>query len=86
MVLDVETDFGSDYDGTAYVPQNYDRKFHGPMRLREALANSFNVPAVEVMSWVGVDKVIRTAHSLGLTTLDQGARAYGLPLTLGGVR
>jgi membrane peptidoglycan carboxypeptidase len=84
MVLDVETDFGTDFDGTAYVPQNYDREFHGPMRLREALANSFNVPAVEVMSWVGVDKVIRTAHSLGLTTLDQGAKAYGLPLTLGG--
>ncbi|MDX1615583.1 MAG: transglycosylase domain-containing protein, partial [Candidatus Promineifilaceae bacterium] len=84
MVLDVETDFGSDYDGTAYVPQNYDDRFHGPMRLREALANSYNVPAVQVMSWVGVDRVIRTAHSLGITSLDEGARAYGLPLTLGG--
>ncbi len=84
MVLDVETDFGSDYDGTAYVPQNYDRQFHGPMRLREALANSFNVPAVEVMSWVGVDKVLRTAHSLGIMSLDEGPYSYGLPLTLGG--
>jgi membrane carboxypeptidase/penicillin-binding protein len=84
MVLDVETDFGTNFDGTAYVPQNYDREFHGPMRVREALANSFNVPAVEVMSWVGVDKVIRTAHSLGITSLDKGPNAYGLPLTLGG--
>ena len=84
MVLDVETDFGTSYDGTAYVPQNYDRQFHGPMRIRKALTNSFNVPAVEVMSWVGVDKVIRTAHSLGITSLDKGANAYGLPLTLGG--
>ncbi len=84
MVLDVETDFGTDYNGVAYVPQNYDRRFHGPMRLREALGNSYNVPAVEVMSWVGVDKVIRTAHSLGITSLDEGPNSYGLPLTLGG--
>jgi membrane carboxypeptidase/penicillin-binding protein len=84
MVQDVETDFGSDYDGVAYVPQNYDREFHGPLRLRQALANSYNVPAVEVMSWVGVDKVIRTAHSLGINSLAQGAAQYGLPLTLGG--
>lgn len=84
MVLDVETDFGTAYNGIAYVPQNYDRRFHGPMRLRSALANSYNVPAVEVMSWVGVDRVIRTAHSMGITSLDQGGESYGLSLTLGG--
>ncbi len=84
MVLDVETDFGTPYDGVAYVPQNYDRTFHGPMRIRQALANSYNVPAVQVMSWVGVDKVIRTAHSMGITSLDKAASSYGLPLTLGG--
>jgi membrane peptidoglycan carboxypeptidase len=54
------------------------------MRLRTALANSYNVPAVQVMSWVGVDKVIRTAHSLGITSLDQPPNSYGLSLTLGG--
>src|SRR5690606_13845620 len=43
MVLDVETDFGTPYNGIAYVPQNYDRRFHGPMRVRQALANSYNV-------------------------------------------
>lgn len=84
MVLDVETDFGTPYNGRAYVPQNDDRQFHGPMRLREALGNSYNVPAVQVMSWVGVDKVIRTAHNLGITSLDGGPSAYGLSLTLGG--
>ncbi|MEZ4643966.1 MAG: transglycosylase domain-containing protein [Chloroflexota bacterium] len=84
MLLDVETDFGTPYNGSAYVPQNYDRQFHGPMRLRQALGNSYNVPAVQAMSWVGVDKVIRTAHSLGITSLDAGPNAYGLSLTLGG--
>lgn len=84
MVLDVETDFGTPYNGVAYVPQNYDNRFHGPMRMRTALGNSFNVPAVQVMSWVGVDNVIRTAHSMGLTSLDGPAGSYGLSLTLGG--
>ncbi|MCA9929530.1 MAG: hypothetical protein KC419_13685, partial [Anaerolineales bacterium] len=82
MVLDVETDFGSETSGVPYVPQNYDRQFHGPMRLRQALGSSYNVPAVQVMSWVGVNKVIRTAHSMGITSLEQGN--YGLALTLGG--
>ena len=84
MMLDVETDFGTPYNGVPYVPQNYDRQFHGPLRLREALGNSYNVPAVQATSWVGVDKVIRTAHNLGITSLDKGANAYGLSLTLGG--
>jgi membrane peptidoglycan carboxypeptidase len=84
MLLDVETDFGTPYNGVAYVPQNYDRTFHGPLRLREALANSYNIPAVEVMSSVGVDRVIRTAHSMGITSLDAGPNQYGLSLTLGG--
>src|SRR5690606_15757355 len=84
MVLDVETDFSEANNGIPYVPQNYDRQFHGPMRLRQALANSYNVPAVQVMSWVGVNKVLRTAHSLGINSLDQGSGSYGLSLTLGG--
>ena len=84
MVLDVETDFSEANNGIPYVPQNYDRQFHGPMRLRQALANSYNVPAVQVMSWVGVNKVLRTAHSLGINSLDQGSGSYGLALTLGG--
>lgn len=82
MVLDVETDFGTPYNGIAYVPQNYDRRFHGPMRLRQALGSSYNVPAVEVTSWVGVNNVIRTAHSMGITSLNDNN--YGLSLTLGG--
>ncbi len=84
MVLDVETDFGTEYNGVAYVPQNYDRLFRGPQSIRQALGNSYNVPAVEVMSWVGVDNVIRTAHKMGITSLDGGPNQYGLSLTLGG--
>jgi membrane peptidoglycan carboxypeptidase len=85
MVLDVETDFGTPYNGVAYVPQNYDRRFRGPMRIRQALGSSYNVPAVEVTSWVGVNNVMRTAHSLGITSLEGSpVDQYGLSLTLGG--
>ncbi len=84
MVLDVETDFGTPYNGTPYIPENYDRAFHGPMHIRHALGNSYNVPAVQVMSWVGVEKVLRTAHSMGINSLDKPGSEYGLSLTLGG--
>ena len=83
MTLDVRTafDVGSNQP---YVPENFDRSFHGPQSIRSALANSYNVPAVQVMEWVGIDSVIRTAHALGINTLDRGLQFYGLALTLGG--
>lgn len=84
MLLDVETDFGTPFNGIPYVPQNYDRQFRGPVLLRQALGSSYNVPAVQATSWVGVDRVLRTAHNMGITSLDKGANAYGLSLTLGG--
>jgi membrane peptidoglycan carboxypeptidase len=83
MFLDVRQAFAQ--PGQApYVPENYDREYHGPQRLRKALSNSYNVPAVEAMALVGIDKVIRTAHAMGIETLDRGLDFYGLSLTLGG--
>ncbi len=83
MFLDVRKAFAQ--PGAApYVPENYDREYHGPQRLRTALARSYNIPAVEAMALVGIDKVIRTAHAMGIETLDRGLDYYGLSLTLGG--
>ncbi len=83
MTLDVRTafDVGSNQP---YVPENIDREYHGPQSIRSALANSYNVPAVQVENWVGIDNVIRTAHAMGINTLDRGLDYYGLALTLGG--
>ena len=67
-----------------YVPENYDRKYHGPVRLRNALARSYNIPAVEALERAGIGNVIRMAHRLGITDLDRGLQYYGLALTLGG--
>ncbi|MCX7680630.1 MAG: transglycosylase domain-containing protein, partial [Anaerolineae bacterium] len=83
MFLDVRTAFKQP-DGAPYVPENYDRKYHGPQRMRLALARSYNIPAVKAMELAGVDNVIRMAHRLGINTLNRGLDYYGLSLTLGG--
>ncbi|HWQ15419.1 MAG TPA: PBP1A family penicillin-binding protein [Roseiflexaceae bacterium] len=68
--------------GQTYAPRNYDGQFHGPQRLRMALANSLNIPAVRTLEFVGVEPFVELAHRMGITTLDDPAR-YGLPLALG---
>lgn len=80
VVYDVRTAF-EDPPNPPYVPENYDRKYHGPVRLRTALGSSYNIPAVKVLDLVGVKNVLNLAHKLGITTLDKN---YGLALTLGG--
>jgi len=80
LVMDVRTTFLE----PLYTPENYDRRYHGPQRLRQALARSFNIPAVKVLDWVGLDNVINTAHRLGINTLNRDLDYYGLSLTLGG--
>ena len=65
-----------------WPPANYDRREHGPVSFRSALANSYNLPAVIAMDWVGVDNVIRTAHHMGITTIEHDNEC-GLALTLG---
>lgn len=79
MLVDVSTDFGQ-----GYQPRNYDGTFQGPISIREALANSINIPAVKTLAYAGVQDVIDTAHNMGITTLNDGPDRYGLSLTLGG--
>jgi membrane carboxypeptidase/penicillin-binding protein len=81
MVMDVRQSF-PDEPNPPYVPENYDREYHGPQRLRNALARSYNIPAVWVLHKAGIKNVIATAHRMGITTLNQDY--YGLALTLGG--
>src|SRR6266581_2965886 len=66
-----------------YRPKNYDRRFHGPVRAREALGSSYNVPAVELADRTGVASLLRTLHGAGFATLAHGAEYYGLGLALG---
>lgn len=70
--------------GQIYAPQNYDQTFHGPVTARTALANSYNVPTVKLLAAVGVERMLRAARDLGITSLEQTPGWYGLSLTLGG--
>ena len=69
--------------GGPYRPRNYDRTFRGPVRIREALASSYNVPAVEVAERVGGGALLRTLHLAGFESLTRDAEHYGLGLALG---
>lgn len=66
-----------------YQPRNYDRRFHGPVRAREALASSYNVPAVELADRVGAASLLRVLHGAGFGSLTRSAQYYGLGLALG---
>ena len=53
--------------GGIYEPQNVDRRFHGPVSVRTALQNSYNVPTVKVFrDNVGAGRFANTADALGL--------------------
>jgi len=75
VIFDVETNFGT--KDQPYTPQNYSNKFSGPVKMREALARSLNIPAVKTLYLAGVDNSINTAQSMGITTLKNRGR-YGL--------
>jgi len=95
LIWDVPSEFPPSGDPNdprdPYKPVNYDDRFHGPVRVRTALANSYNVPAVKALDYVGIyddpetpneEGLVAFAQRLGITTLDQND--YGLSLTLGG--
>jgi len=95
IVWDVETEFNpycslfekkekDKFGRKCYHPQNYNKKFKGPVTLKEALAQSINVPAVKVMYLAGVEDTINLAKKMGIKTLTKKPSWYGLSLVLGG--
>jgi penicillin-binding protein 1C len=91
LIWDVETTFPDGANPLGYTPKNFDNTFHGPQRLRSALGNSYNIPAVKALEFVGVCNFVLDAPRFGLNALqDEGCREigqprnYGLALALGG--
>ncbi|MDA3814883.1 MAG: PBP1A family penicillin-binding protein [Patescibacteria group bacterium] len=82
ILFDVDTNFSTN-SGEPYNPKNYDNKNHGPLKMKEALGMSLNVPAVKTLYLAGVNESINMAKSMGITSLNQPER-YGLSLVLGG--
>ncbi|MEO8167519.1 MAG: penicillin-binding protein 1C [bacterium] len=66
-----------------FLPENYDKKYHGPVRMRTALACSYNVPAVRTVERFGEELLLQTLHAAGLESLQQPSSFYGVGLTLG---
>jgi len=86
ILFDLETSFGQ-YGAAGqeqeYRPKNYDGKFRGPLTMKQALAQSLNVPSVKTLYLAGVNESINLAQDMGITTLKDRKR-YGLSLVLGG--
>ena len=83
IVEDVETNFGI-WGDKEYIPQNYDETFRGEVSLRQALAQSLNVPSVKVLlDLAGLEDAVSRAKELGITTLKDPSN-YGPSLVLGG--
>jgi 1A family penicillin-binding protein len=82
VITDVKTVFpipGQD----DYIPENYDKREHGLVSVRTALASSFNIPAVKTLQFVTVPGMLEMARKFGITTFKDPSN-YGLSLTLGG--
>ncbi|MFH1780882.1 MAG: PBP1A family penicillin-binding protein [Candidatus Nealsonbacteria bacterium] len=72
------------YGMDCYHPANYTGNFKGPITLRNALAQSINIPAVKILYVAGLRNTIEIAQSFGISTLNQPLSWYGLSLVLGG--
>lgn len=82
MLLDIPTCFAN-INQPNYCPRNYDGQFHGPVQVRFALGNSYNIPAVKMLYLNTVRDMVASASAFGLETIIDPTR-YGLSLTLGG--
>jgi 1A family penicillin-binding protein len=86
VIMDLKTTF-PDQGEKEYIPVNYDGEYHGPVQLRFALANSYNIPAVKLLAMVGINNFLQKASAMGLEDFaptQANANRYGLAVTLGG--
>lgn len=63
--------------------RNYSRTFYGPVTLRQALANSLNIPAVRAAQFVGADNLLAFLRRAGFDGLSQHPDFYGDGMALG---
>ncbi len=89
-LFDVRTQFSSTCEkenltseNGCYSPQNYDGGFRGPITMKNALAQSINIPAIKTLYLAGIDDVLRLAKDMGINSLTNPGQ-YGLTLVLGG--
>ncbi len=82
LLFDLKTNFGPDGSGKDFSPNNYDLKEHGPLKMRQTLAGSLNIPAVKTLYLAGLPTTLDLADRLGYTTINRDT--VGLALAIGG--
>jgi len=94
VLFDLPTEFQSTCDAygkalpghnqaDCYMPEDYDGKYRGPISLKNALAQSINIPAIKLFYLAGLQDSLNTAEEMGISTLTDPSQ-YGLTLVLGG--
>lgn len=93
VIFDVRTQFsttctadGQPLSGSGaqcYTPENYDLRFRGPVSMRDALAQSINIPAIKTLYLAGMRETLELAKNMGIRSLTN-INQYGLTLVLGG--
>jgi penicillin-binding protein 1C len=81
LLPDLPRDFA--IAGGSFAPRNYDQRFRGPVRLRQALGSSLNLPALEVSSQLGPPRLLALLRDFGFASLTDDAEHYGVGLALG---
>lgn len=80
VLPDIPLTFGAEH---MYEPLNFNNAFHGPVRLRVALASSLNIPAVYTLNTVGVPRFEEFLIGIGFDSIREQRAAAGLGLALG---
>jgi penicillin-binding protein 1C len=62
---------------------NYSHAFYGPVTVRQALANSLNIPALKTLQYVGSEEYLRTLHKIGFSNINNHPNYYGDGISLG---
>jgi len=85
VILDAPVVYEQELDEKTWKPENYGRKIHGMVSLRDALAHSHNLATVRLLDKVGVKNVIEFAKTVGITSplaadlsLGLGSSSVGL--------
>ena len=81
VIGDIKTYINS--PGGDYIPENFDRKYRGPVTIRDALANSLNIPAVRWLSKYSLKDFQNILLKSGLISIDKNPDYYGYSLVLG---
>ena len=86
LIMDIKTVFPNQ-GGKDYIPENYTKRYSGPVHMRFALGSSLNVPAVKMLAQIGIQDMLKVAYNLGISTFaptTENINRFGLSLTLGG--